>query len=203
MKSKRNLVLIGVILSTLFLPKFTLVAQDVTHEFNEYRQESLQTDRYGMFTLGAWAVGNIAVGTYGWLESSGEKKYFSQMNTLWNTVNLGLAAYGLLNSKRFVENQTEFIKKNQRLEKIFLINAGLDFLYIGTGIYLQNRQDDSMLRKEQFSGYGKSLVLQGAFLFIFDMVMYRLKKNQRTRYQNSILIKPSAEGIGLSAAIRF
>ena len=182
---------------------FNSTAQEQDNYFSDFKHNSEKINRYGMYTLGGWAAGNIAYGTFGWINNSGEKKYYHQMNTLWNTVNLGLAVYGLLSQGSEQENISEFIQKNQQMEKVLLINGGLDLLYMGTGIYLQNRSYASAQHNEQMTGYGKSLVLQGAFLFVFDMALYRLKKNQRNSYFNNLTISPSSDSIGFKAGIIF
>lgn len=56
------------------------------------------------------------------------------------------------------------------IEKILLFNAGLDLAYVAGGFYLKERglrTDNSKL-----IGFGKSVILQGAFLLAFDGVMY-------------------------------
>ena len=51
-----------------------------------------------------------------------------------------------------------------------LFNAGLDVGYMATGAYLWERG----IRKDSrgLKGYGQSLILQGGFLFTFDLIMY-------------------------------
>ncbi len=60
------------------------------------------------------------------------------------------------------------------IERTFLINGGIDFVYIGTGIYLKsrgNKRDDLKLK-----GYGSSVIMQGIFLLFFDATMYKLQR---------------------------
>ena len=116
MKHKFHLPFWGLFFLTLIYYSNAIIAQDLSPGFIEYQEKSQQTDRYGMYTLGGWAIGNIAYGTYGWLEYTGEKKYFNQMNTLWNTVNVGLAVYGLLNSNHSTANEADFVSRNKRME---------------------------------------------------------------------------------------
>lgn len=170
----------------------------------DYYETNLRTNRTGMYTLGTWAVGNIAIGAYGWSQNSGETKYFHQMNTLWNTVNLGLAIGGLLGSKTLPSSKIELLEHSRRMERIFLINAGLDVLYMGTGAYLLNIDlADSGKRSEQYEGYGKSLILQGAFLFIFDLVMYGIKKGQRQNFMKGLRISPASDMTGIKISYQW
>lgn len=156
-----------------------------------------------MYTLGAWAVGNIALGTYGYLNYSGEEKYFHQMNALWNTVNLGLALTGLINDKYTDFEDIQFIEHNKRMERIFLINAGLDIIYIGAGMALLKMDQDKIELEHQFNGYGKSLILQGGFLFVFDLIMYGIKKKQRTNYLSNFQLSPASEMTGFRLIYNF
>lgn len=137
---------------------------------NEHR---LKVNQTGMIVLGSWAVGNIAVGLAGSLKSNGEAKYFHQMNLMWNVVNAGIAGFGLysaLNSSADLP-LLESLGEHEKIKRILLFNAGLDVGYMAAGFYLRERS----LRAdnpERLRGFGNSLVLQGAFLFAFDLAMF-------------------------------
>ena len=101
------------------------------------------------------------------------------MNAMWNVVNLGLATSGLIQEKKRDLNVSDsvWLSNNRRFQRIFAINTGLDFVYIGTGIFL-NQQDS-----ERLHGYGKSLIVQGAVLAVFDGIMWYKHKNQHPMKQ--------------------
>jgi hypothetical protein len=151
-------------------------AQDSLKTFNNNRTKITGT---GMEVLGGWAIANIGVGAIGWnAAGSNEARYFYQMNILWNTVNFGAALIGYSgaqNNKNKKLTAAESLKQQQKIEKIFLINGGLDVAYIGTGLYLKLTGDsrNSPIRK----GYGESILLQGGFLLIFDGIMYHAEKS--------------------------
>lgn len=140
-------------------------------QFNHHRN---QINKYAMITLGSWAVGNMAVN--GTLYRSGEKdrKYFYQMNIAWNAVNLAIAGFGLYGALNPDTSLALFesIQQQANIEKILLFNAGLDVGYIMTGFYLKERAKNSLKHHDRFQGYGNSLVLQGGFLFLFDLTVY-------------------------------
>ncbi len=140
-------------------------------KFNHNRN---QINQYAMITLGSWAVGNMAVN--GLLYRSGEKdrKYFYQMNIAWNAVNLAIAGFGLYGALNPDSTLTLFesIKQQANIEKILLFNAGLDVGYIMTGFYLKEKAQSSLKHHDRFKGYGNSLVLQGGFLFLFDVTVH-------------------------------
>ena len=166
-----SIFLFSVLISVLF-PEM-LHAQNDTFDAQFYAQKSHDLQKKGMIFLGSWAVLNILSGSAGYLLSENDTKYFHQMNAGWNLVNLGIAGIALhgisqmdVSSLSYSESLTEL----QNLDKILLFNAGLDVGYMATGAWLWERG----LRKnsQRLEGYGKSLVLQGGFLFAFDLVLY-------------------------------
>ena len=163
------------ILITLILIFFSLnylyASENDLNEFNEKRN---QINKNAMLTLGSWAIGNIALNSA--LIRSGERdrKYFYQMNIAWNTVNLAIAGFGLYGALHPNMNLTLFesIKQQSNIEKILLFNAGLDVGYMMTGFYLIEKSKNSTKCEYRLKGYGKSLLLQGGFLFLFDLTVY-------------------------------
>ena len=137
-----------------------------------------------MFTLGAWSLGNMAVnGTLLALRSNipSENRpssyYFQQMNVFWNVVNLGLAAGGLYGA--FTENPRgvplfETINQQASIERILLLNAGLDVAYIAAGAWMLERSKNANDNANLWQGYGQSLIFQGAFLLLFDVGVYAI-----------------------------
>lgn len=152
--------------------------------------------------MGAWATANIIQGSISAGNAKGNDVYFHRMNVYWNTVNLMLAGIGLWAAKKELAGTHSFErneKGQQKTEKILLLNTGLDLAYITTGLYLKER--GNRLSREQPLGYGNSLVLQGSFLLVFDLVRYfenrqvtKLLEEDRTNWQ----LGTTANGIGLS-----
>jgi hypothetical protein len=62
------------------------------------------------------------------------------------------------------------VEAQHGIEKILLLNCGLDLGYIAMGGYLVER--GRRKEKLQWIGFGKSIVLQGAFLLVFDAILY-------------------------------
>lgn len=177
--------------------------------------------RRGMFVLGGWALTNIAVGTPLALSASDPTVAgFWEMNALWNTVNLGLAAATLLTAPapaaaadspgdpdgygtRRVTGDApspsslsaaprplpawgveHYRDASHRLEKILLFNAGIDLAYMAVGGWMWDRgsrglSGPSGVDAERLTGWGQALVLQGGFLFAFDVVMATLVARDR------------------------
>jgi len=155
---------------------FGACAQDSLKSFNYSRNKVTTT---GMEVLGSWAVVNIGVGAAGWANSAGgSNKYFYKMNVLWNTVNLGAAILGFTGAQKNKNRQlnpAESLRAQQKIEQTFLINGGLDFVYIGAGFYLHHRGNN--INSDELRGYGSSIILQGAFLLLFDGTMYSTQRH--------------------------
>ncbi len=154
-----------------------LSAQDFDTE--EFNQKRLDINRIGMTVLGSWALGNIAVSGVSVFQSKGEAKAFHQMNVGWNTVNLLIAGWGYYQSLNALTDLTsmESIREHETIKRILLFNAGLDLAYIAGGAFLLERSKNVEKNRERFSGFGKSIMLQGGFLFAFDLVMYLIHQN--------------------------
>lgn len=172
---------IGIISILLFFT-IGIYAQRDTLDFFQKSQEINNT---GMLVLGTWAVSNMAVGVFGVKNNTGAEKYFHQMNVMWNTVNVSIAAYSLingLNDNLYALNNVELLNKHQVYENLFLINAGLDVLYMGTGAFMVNRSKTLNKRQDLVKGYGQSILLQGGFLFVFDLIMYGIQHTREIRF---------------------
>ena len=166
----------------LWIFLFVLISLQAAHaqeisgleNFNKIRVDYNQK---GMLILGSWAVGNMIWAGIGASQTSGEVKAFHQMNMYWNTVNLAIAGLGYWQATKEVPGG-EFwttLEAQQKIEKILLFNAALDVAYMAGGLYLKERG----FRKdnERLVGFGKSIILQGAFLLVFDGIMFGVHTN--------------------------
>lgn len=124
--------------------------------------------RTGMYVLGGWAVANLAGGGIGYLADPARAD-FHLFNAGWNLVNLGLAASGLIGvrSPAVSASLGGEIRAQHRVEKTFLVNLGLNVAYMTAGAFMAFGPFDDQ-RTAQF---GVSLILQGGFLFAFDLSM--------------------------------
>ena len=123
-----------------------------------------------MWVLNSWAISNMALGTpLSLYTDHPQQAAFHQMNAGWNTVNAGLASTALLRQKPVDPKRTA---------QIFWVNAGLDIGYSVAGLWMiqhGKKNDDP-----QLVGWGNSILLQGGFLFCFDVAMgWRMMKYYR------------------------
>ena len=151
-------------------------------------------NRNGMIVLSSWAGANIVGSAVGYaLTKSNEEKDFYMMNASWGVINLGLALPSLLSKEKSSASIYDLQKKQTKTEKIFLANAILDVAYITSGFYLKeyaSHQTD-LKKQERFTGFGNSIVIQGAGLMVFDMAMTILNNRNRKKHLDTFLKKAS------------
>ena len=153
-----------------------LLSQEIFNT-DKFLEERNNINRNGMYILGGWAIANIISGTVGNYSSSGKTKYFHQFNAVWNTVNLGIAVFGLTGISADPLSLSESFSEFNSLQNLLLLNAALDVAYIVSGFYLKERSKNAGSKNNLLIGYGNSLIMQGSFLLAFDLVLYFLHKN--------------------------
>lgn len=88
--------------------------------------------------------------------------------TAWGTIDGAIALTGLVLSRRQHSDleEHESHKETQKLQRLLLVNAGLDVLYVagGVAILLGRGRIDATWR-----GRGLGVIIQGGFLLGFDL----------------------------------
>ena len=197
----RNAV-IGMSLCLLLIPG-TVQGQT---EYVEYYGQSLRINNMGMAVLGSWALANITIGAYGWSQNTGQRAYFHQMNLFWNTVNLtiaGIALYSNLTADYAQLPGEELLEKQFRTQRLYLINAAVDVGYVSAGFLLKHLATKYPKNELRLRGYGNSVILQGSFLFVFDLVMYGLLNNRRADFLQQVSLSPMQDAYGLALTFQF
>lgn len=157
---------------------------EATRAANQARQDR---QRRAMSVLMGWSVLNMGVGTAGYFLSDGKTQYFHQMNAAWNVVNAAIAGAGWIGSRG--EDPTalspmETVEADYRLQKILLLNMGLNLAYMASGAYLWER--GIQRGDERLEGYGPSLVLQGGFLLLFDSTFFLLQNRGARKFRQHL-----------------
>lgn len=146
-----------------------------------------------MGVLLGWSVGNIAVGAGGWaLADDVEWRSFHQMSIAWNGINVAIALPGLIGGLREQTSGLDLattLRRSAQLKTSFAFNAGLDVGWVALGAWMAERG----LRTEdaRFTGFGRSMMLQGGFLLVFDTVLLVL----RTRADKGLLVGPAFDPV--------
>ena len=152
-----------------------LPAADALPAINHARE--LLVER-GMGVLGAWALLNLLVSGYyvKRTDARSEVHHLHFMNVAWNVVNALIATWGILQARPHdVAHLTReaSLAAQASVENILLVNMMLDAGYVLLGTWLRRRAATSS-RPERLLGFGRSLWLQGSFLFVFDVGLYLL-----------------------------
>lgn len=192
--------LIPILLILLCLTE-TTIAQDFIADdsLQTFVQRKYEISLRGTHALLTWSVINIGTGIFGTVTNDGSEHYFHQMNSFWGGINLIISAAGYTSLRRS-KNQPLFLSRveldQKKAERVFKINIGLDALYIAGGAALIESGKRNDVNQDRLEGYGYSLIMQGAFLFTFDSVMYMLHRKNRRQKLNPLLYKISFTGNG-------
>ena len=185
------------------LPLFFISYFSFAQPLLEFNNDRELINKKLMIGLGSWATTNFIASGIGWAKTvpNSEARYFHQMNVMWNTVNIGLAIPGYIKAKKASSTLTfsETVRKQHQTEKIFLINTGLDVGYLASGLILRSEAKSNLEKHDQFNGYGNSLLMQGGFLFLFDLTAYAIHNRHSKKSLDNLLnsIEMSNNGIGL------
>ena len=171
-----------------------VLAQDMS-EVLALETTRLAHQRHAMIVLGGWAVGNLGLGL-ALRDAETVTGRFHEMNAIWNMVNLGIAGTGLLTLGGPETSALAGWGANLKFEKLLLFNAGLDVGYVLGGTYLTERARRPGVDAARLRGYGRSVMLQGAFLFVFDLANYWLAHGRDDAYR--LLVGGTPEGLGLT-----
>ena len=165
----------------------------------EWNRERVTIQKNGMYVLGSWALGNFAVSGYYMTKSRDRNFYFHQMNVFWNVVNLGIAGIGYAGALQspLGLGLEQTIAEYRSFGRILGVNAALDVGYVMTGMFLKSRGKKSDSHSERLIGYGNSLVLQGSFLFVFDVTLAYINRYVLAKMAKAYSLEISAVPWGL------
>jgi hypothetical protein len=164
--------------------------------------ERINITRGYMTALGAWGLVNVVQGSISTTNTVGPEHYFHQMSAYFNAVNVGIAAVGFLGiKKQLLKTNTlaSEIQAQLKIQKILLINSALDVGYFATGLLMRNSGIKNQNAKIQ--GYGGSIMLQGAFLLVYDLLQFGAhhKNGKRLGQKFGIwTLGPTPSGMGLA-----
>jgi MFS family permease len=175
-----------------------MLAQDV--DIKLLNNNRIQTNKAGMFVLGSWGAANIAGGLAGYaIADNAEWQSFHAMNAVWGAVNGLIAVGGYIGAKRELTldySMDEAYDKYKSSKRLYLINAGLDVLYIGTGAALM-AYAPGFRKPQMWSGFGKSIAFQGIALLVFDGVMYGAHQGKNRKWIKALGgLGMTSDGIG-------
>lgn len=123
--------------------------------------------------LATWALGSIAVGGGLWLDGAraddARRRALGQQTLAWGAIDAGIAAFGDRRRRARLAGLDDpsdpTLQRRERsgLRRLLLVNAGLDVGYVAGGLAWRRRGDPAS------RGHGVAVVVQGGFLFVFDL----------------------------------
>tara|TARA_B100000900_G_C20484298_1_gene676812 strand:- start:538 stop:1071 length:534 start_codon:yes stop_codon:yes gene_type:complete len=146
----------------------TLIGNDFFHN----QQTSLAL-------LSGWSVANLSISplsSENLFKPKNNLDYFHQMNFFFNVINgaiAGFAHYEVNRRSKLSWSYLEIEEQRQKALKSIKINMGLDISYILLGLGLKNVVDKVDQKYPQYTGYGNSLILQGAYLLLYDAIFLK------------------------------
>lgn len=139
-----------------------------------------------MKVLAGMGIASMAAGGAGYFVAQQEEwRYFHEMNVLWGAVNMGIALFGMAGVKKEMTAQYNYKQAYDKYtsnKKLYLINAGLDVLYIAGGVGLNEYGRGAGRDKAIFQGFGKSIAIQGIALLLFDNVMFAAHHRNNSKW---------------------
>jgi carboxylesterase len=120
-----------------------------------------------------WAAGSSLAGLSLVVFTPGFWEGFGIQALAWGVIDGLIAGFGLWMSRRRrrtvpdAENPRLIENESRKLKRTLWINTGLDLLYIAGGIVLAAALGQS---NPSWRGHGLGIVVQGAFLFFFDLI---------------------------------
>lgn len=184
-------------------PVFPCTAQDMA-PFDAFNTERDRLSRSATWVLGSWATANLGAGALvrGQAQRGSEAWYFGNMTMGWSAINLAIAVPGLISLRKGRQSTLDIpgtFKAQRRTETIYLLNTGLDLGYMGLGLWMQERglrttgEDGARLR-----GFGNAILVQGAFLFAYDLVAYVAHSLHWSRKRDGLYKQLQFNGTSLS-----
>jgi hypothetical protein len=151
-----------------------------------YNSARIRTNNTGMKVLAGMGIASMAAGGAGYFAAQQEEwRYFHEMNVMWGAVNTGIALFGIAGVKKEMNAKYSYNQAYNRYrsnKKLYLINAGLDVLYIAGGVGLNEYGRSAGRDKPIFQGFGKSIAVQGIALLLFDNVMFAAHHRNNSKW---------------------
>ena len=124
-----------------------------------------------------WSLFSITAGFPLWLDTHRPIKNVGQQFLAWGVIDALIAIFGQRSAERKIarEGQSPELDAQQTrlLKKALWFNTGLDIGYILGGAWLFSQDEETK------QGHGIGVMIQGGFLFLFDL--YHAVRLQRVR----------------------
>jgi hypothetical protein len=110
-----------------------------------------------------WSILSLLFGFYAWFATNEFGRGFGIQAVAWGAVDAAIAVVGARTAARR-KSTVDPKKEAVFIRKVLWVNFGLDVLYILGGLWVIQPHSGMF-----WQGTGWGIVLQGSFLFIFDL----------------------------------
>lgn len=168
-----------------------------------YNKHRIDVDVAGTKALGIWGLSNIALGGAGYFTArQDEWKYFHGMNAIFGVVNTGIAAINLGRARKQMADKPDYrLYYGQYLadKRLYLTYVGTDVLFVCAGTGLIAYSNKAKENPALYSGFGRSIAIQGVARLLFDNIMYAAHNRYNVRWLRLIdAMRFSSNGIGFN-----
>lgn len=119
----------------------------------------------------AWGVSSVGSGVALWWRRDPLLRQSGLQCLLWGAIDVALALSGQWHARhqavRYQQGERDSAAvrhEARKLQRILLINSGLDVVYVLSGLWLMHR----FPQRRDRQGMGLGIVIQGFFLFLYD-----------------------------------
>jgi len=142
-------------------------------QWQELRLQKQKSEQTAMKVLLGWSA--VSLAGSGILAANGNTNS-AAMHAGWAVINAGIAGASLLSKKKVPSTHAEYLQNEKVFNQILAINTGLDVAYVTTGLALQE-----MGKTKRERDFGSAIMIQGGFLLIFDIILFKKSGNRLTK----------------------
>ena len=111
-----------------------------------------------------WSILSVLFGLAACFASDNFLRGFGIQGVVWGLIDFAIAFLGAKSAARR-KSTADPMREAQSIRKILWVNFGLDVLYILAGFFIIQNYTEAF-----WLGTGWGIILQGAFLFFFDLI---------------------------------
>lgn len=129
--------------------------------------------------LGWWSILNLLAGVAALLFLVGFWYYFLMMGLIWGLINffITMVIFEHTFYRKFTKGGSAYarIDAQRHVDRLMFLNIGIDTAYIFVGLWLREHGwVNGVEFPDLWSGFGWSIIVQGLFLLVQDVLMTRL-----------------------------
>lgn len=160
---------------------------DITHdELEDFDARFRLILRKHLVILGWWSLLNIVGGLCALFLLRGVSYYFWMMGMIWGLINFAIVLIILDHTfyRKFRRGAFERFESQRHVEKLMFLNIGIDSAYLFAGLLLREHSFACQVaHADLWLGFGWAVVVQGVFLLVQDITVYRLHRKNFKKAQ--------------------